>query len=137
MNIQLTLEDLNNIDMSYCEDYTKWKSTHSKYFTDDIYNSLKRYLIPPAHLLEQWEIIKLSKIQSELIRSEEPFFRKIRWVAWSWKTIILANRAVNSYIRHNDNVLILTYNITLKNFIHDNISKVRKNFNWNNFVFIN
>lgn len=34
MNIKITLEELNNIDMSYCEDYTKWKTTHSKYFTD-------------------------------------------------------------------------------------------------------
>jgi predicted O-methyltransferase YrrM len=34
MNIKITLEKLNNIDMSCCEDYTKWKSTHSQYFTD-------------------------------------------------------------------------------------------------------
>ena len=34
INIKLTVEDLNNIDMTYCEHLTKWKPTHSKYFTD-------------------------------------------------------------------------------------------------------
>ena len=34
MNIKITLEELNNIDMSNCEDFTKWKPSHSKYFTD-------------------------------------------------------------------------------------------------------
>jgi hypothetical protein len=34
VNIKLTIEDLNTIDMSYCEDLNKWKPTHAKFFTD-------------------------------------------------------------------------------------------------------
>jgi superfamily I DNA/RNA helicase len=33
-------------------------------------------------------------------------------------------------------VLILTYNITLRNYIHDKISQVREDFAWNNFLII-
>lgn len=105
----------------------------STYFTDEIYESFKRYLKPPLHVLEQWEFLSLTKNQEELSKSAEPYFRKIKGVAGSWKTIILANRAVNAHKRHKDKVLILTYNITLKNYIHDNISKVRAEFNWENF----
>lgn len=34
MNIELTLEELNKIDMSYCKNYIQWKETHSQYFID-------------------------------------------------------------------------------------------------------
>lgn len=34
MNIKISLEELNNIDMKYCEDYIRWKPTHTQYFTD-------------------------------------------------------------------------------------------------------
>ena len=46
---------------------------------------------------------------------------------------MLAQRAVNAHIRHKNEVLILTYNITLRNYIHDNLNRVREEFNWNNF----
>ena len=34
-------------------------------------------------------------------------------------------------------MLILTYNITLRNYIHDNISRVREEFYWDNFYITN
>ena len=34
INIKLTLEELNNIDMNYCKDLMKWKPTHADYFSD-------------------------------------------------------------------------------------------------------
>lgn len=39
---------------------------------------------------------------------------KIKGVAGCGKTTIIANRAVNAFHRHDDIVLILTFNITLK-----------------------
>ena len=34
-------------------------------------------------------------------------------------------------------VLILTYNISLKQYIHDKISDVREDFRWDNFYIVN
>ena len=60
----------------------------------------------------------------------------------SGKTTILAARAVQAYKRaleRNDNprILILTFNITLKNFIHDKLMRVDETFPIENFIIIN
>jgi superfamily I DNA/RNA helicase len=51
--------------------------------------------------------------------------------------LVLAKRAVNAYKRTDDQILVLTYNLSLKNYIHDRISDVREEFNWNNFYITN
>lgn len=104
----------------------------SYYFDEDLYHSFKRYLQPPVHTIEQGIKITYSKEQEKLIRSEAKA-QKILGVAGSGKTFILAKRAVNAHIRTGSRVLILTFNITLRNYIHDRISEVRENFSWDNF----
>jgi len=64
-------------------------------------------------------------------------FQKIKGVAGCGKTTILAKRAVNAHKRHEDKILILTYNKTLRNFIRDKISEVRENFSWGEFGITN
>ena len=56
--------------------------------------------------------------------------KKIAEVTGAGKTYVLAKRAVNEYVRTRRPVLVLTYNITLKNYIHDRISEVRETFDW-------
>lgn len=104
-------------------------------FPEDIYNEFKRYLQPPYHILEQGIEINYSNKQKELSTSKIAH-QKIEGVAGSGKTLVLAKRVVNSYKRHKKKVLILTYNITLTSYIHDMISNVRENFNWNNFIIL-
>lgn len=106
-------------------------------FNDTLYHSLLRYLKPPIHQIEDGKEITYSKAQQELIRSEIRPRRKIKGVAGSGKTLILAQRAVNAHIRTQSQVLILTYNLSLKNYIHDRISDVRQKFYWNNFYITN
>ena len=121
------------------ENITKHKNILRKYtnklFNDDIYKEFQRVLKPSFHTLEQAQDVKLTKKQELLARSESKQ-QKIRGVAGSGKTLVLAQRAVNSHIRHGGKVLILTFNITLRNYIHDNLSRVRKEFSWNNFHII-
>lgn len=55
---------------------------------------------------------------------------------------MLAARAVQAYKRalarnNNPKILILTFNITLKNFIHDKLNRVNEEFSAENFVIIN
>jgi len=105
-------------------------------FTDDIYQEMIRYCQPPFHALEQGQDIVYSKRQDELTVSQAEH-KKIRGAAGSGKTMVLAKRAVNAHKRHGKAVLILTFNLALKNYIHDNISDVRENFKWDNFKIIN
>ncbi len=104
-------------------------------FPEDIYNEFKRYLQPPFHTIEQGIEINYSDRQKELSESK-PSHQKIKGVAGSGKTLVLAKRVVNSHKRHQTNILILTFNITLTSYIHDMISNVRENFSWNNFTIL-
>jgi len=105
-------------------------------FSDSILIEFRRYLQPPYHTLEQGKEIVYTLTQKEYIDSK-PGHEKIRGVAGSGKTVLLAKRAVNAHKRHGGRVLILTYNLTLMSYIHDRISDVREGFYWNQFYIIN
>lgn len=118
-------------------------------FTDSIYNNFKRVLSPPMHLHSQGVPYNYSDKQKEIIYGKlEAGIRKvqleqrIRGVFGSGKTTVLAARAVQAYKRalarnNNPRILILTYNITLKNFIHDKLNRVDETFPLENFIIIN
>ncbi|MCX6164341.1 MAG: NERD domain-containing protein, partial [Ignavibacteriae bacterium] len=106
-------------------------------FTEKLYNSFKRYLQAPFHSLEDGKEILYTKEQTELTRSEVSPRRKVKGFAGCGKTIVLAKRAVNAHIRTNSKILILTYNIALRNYIHDKINEVRENFYWCYFDIVN
>lgn len=57
--------------------------------------------------------------------------QKISGVAGAGKTQVLATRAVNAQIRTGGNILILTYNKTLSNYLRYRINEVRADFYWN------
>lgn len=109
----------------------------SKYFTEELYKSFKRYLQPPFHSLEDGKVINYTSKQLELSKSEVRGRMKIKGIAGGGKTLVLAKRAVNAHIRTQNRVLVLTFNISLKNYIHDRISDVRENFFWNYFEITN
>lgn len=113
--------------------YDRWISRPNNYFSDDLYNRFARILRPSYHTIEQGIPINFTKEQQLLAKSEEGSKKRIKGVAGSGKTLVLAQRAVNAHIRTQGIVLILTYNITLKNYIHDRISSVRENFDWSYF----
>lgn len=112
----------------------RWLDRKSFYFDTNLYKSFKRYLKPPLHLLEQGVPITYTNEQQRVIISYEGKKQKVKGVAGSGKTLALAKRAVNSHIRHGEEVLILTYNISLRNYIRDKISEVRSNFEWKYFT---
>lgn len=105
-------------------------------FSDDLYTSFKRFISPPLHLKENGKNIPYSRRQIEIIYSQNRE-QRIKGVVGSGKTTILAARAVEAYKRTKGKILILTYNITLKNYIHDKISEVREEFPWGNFIILN
>ena len=135
-NIEIIGRDnLNSCDLTdllHC----RWLSKKSKFFTDDLYESFKRYLKPSFHSMDDGKDFKYTKKQLELSESKSGE-QKIKGIVGSGKTLVLANRAVNAYKRTGDKVLILTYNVALKNYIHDKISNVKEEFFWNHFHILN
>lgn len=101
----------------------KQKSKHVL-FDENVYRDFKRRLSPPEHTLNQGLSIKFDNKQLPLINSEN-VKRKIKGVAGCGKTSVLSQRAINAYQRHSSTVLILTFNITLKNYIRDKISDIQ------------
>lgn len=103
-------------------------------FSEDLLKEFRRILQPPQHFAEQGIPIKYDSKQKEVINSKANIKQKIKGIPGCGKTKVLAKRAVNAYLRTRKQVLILTFNITLRNYIHDMISEVRENFSWKNFI---
>jgi len=114
----------------------RWISKKSYLFDQELYESFKRCFSPSSHTIEQGISITYSKEQGKLINSIAGSWQKVKGVAGSGKTLCLAKRAVNAHLRHGGDVLILTFNITLRNYIHDKISEVREEFDWKHFHII-
>lgn len=105
-------------------------------FSDSIYTELIRVLQPDLNTLEKAFNLTYSKEQLALCESRT-INQKIKGVAGCGKTLVLAKRAVNAYQRTHKPVLILTYNLTLINYIHDRISEIKGNIPWSAFNIIN
>ena len=111
-------------------------SIASKLFTEEIYREFIRILRPSYHSLEKLEPVTWSKDQQRYINSVQGK-HKIRGVAGCGKTLVMACRAVDAYKKKHKPVLILTFNITLCNYIHDCISRFRGNISWSAFIIKN
>lgn len=121
----------------------------SWFFTNNLYDNFKRLLSPPLHLRSQGDPLSYSDKQKDIIygewkngHREVRLEQRIKGVFGSGKTTVLAARAVQAYKRalernNNPRVLILTFNITLKNFIHDKMNRVNETFPIENFIIIN
>jgi hypothetical protein len=109
----------------------------SALFDRDLYISFKRFLKPPEHTPDMGKDIQYTKRQQDLLKSQANSRQKVRGVAGCGKTKVLAGRAAAAYGRTGELVLILTFNITLRNYIHDRISEVRAPFPWSGFEITN
>ena len=102
-------------------------------FEDGVYDEFMRLLQPPFHYANQGRLLDYTKKQAQLVESTAGRKIKIRGLAGSGKTTVLAKRAVNAHRRHGGEVLILTFNLTLGRYIKDKLNEVRDDFSWSNF----
>ncbi|MGL5335123.1 MAG: NERD domain-containing protein, partial [Enterovibrio sp.] len=112
------------------------QSSRHVLFDKNVYRDFKRRLSPPEHTLSQGIPILFDDKQLSLTNSKN-VKGKIKGVAGCGKTSILSQRAINASQRHNLPVLILTFNITLKNYIRDKISDLQGNRNYSHFEISN
>lgn len=122
----------NSLNFDRFRNMKYFKQTLSGDFSLHYFEEFQLLFSPSQHLLELGTEITYSKEQQKLIRSRKEKI-KIKGVAGSGKTFVLAKRAVNAHKRTKSRVLILTYNITLRNFIRDKLNQVRDHFHWNMF----
>ena len=117
----------------------------NQFFTEDLYQQFRSVLQPTQHAIDRAarESHTYERNQREIMESRAGRHKKVRGIAGSGKTEVLANLAVNACLRINGNkrfrpedVLILTFNITLRNYIHDHINNVRKKFPWSAFTIL-
>ena len=144
----------NNIVLIGCDTLVKDKfdqilwnlyllsNTESRLFSDSLYESITHFLLPTTHQKEDGKRIKYLKKQEEIIFRENRSEFVVEGVEGSGKTTVLARRAVQEYTKwkHDDyepQILILTYNITLINYIRDKINQVQETFNWKSFTILN
>lgn len=102
-------------------------------FEESVYDEFLRLLCPPFHYANHGAPIPYTKKQESLCESVAGRRMKIRGLAGSGKTTVLARRAVNAHRRHGGDVLILTFNLTLGRYIKDKLNEVREDFPWSGF----
>lgn len=99
-------------------------------FDDVVRRKLAKIISPSWHSHQEGRIdmqpIGVQKRLSESSITQQ----KISGVAGSGKTQVLAFRAVNAMKRTGGDVLVLTYNITLANYLKLRLSEIREDFSW-------
>lgn len=106
----------------------------SAFINDFWAKEIRFWLLPPYHSIEQGQRIVLSSEQKKHIEPSPHQHQRLRGVAGSGKTLVMAQRAAN-LASNGKKVLVVTYNITLWHFIHDAISRTRYGFGWDMFEF--
>ena len=96
--------------------------------------SIRTWLKPPYHAIEQGMPIRLSEEQQRTARPSPRQHQRLKGVAGSGKTLVLAQRAAN-IAAEGMHVLLVTFNITLWHHIRDQVSRARQGFPWSRFTF--
>lgn len=99
-------------------------------FSKSIMSAFLRVIAPERHSRKEGKEVTLNTPQRKLSKSEANKSQKICGVAGSGKTLVLATRCVNAQRRTGGDVLVLTYNKTLANYMRHRINEVREDFPW-------
>jgi hypothetical protein len=110
--------------------------SYSNFMDADVYGELVNLLRPAASRHNTCNI-SLDKYQREMAVSEYFCKKKISGVVGSGKTTVLVARAISAFKRTHKQVLILTYNITLRNYIEHIIFSQFGPFTRNQFYVVN
>lgn len=96
--------------------------TSRRYYTETIHKAISALMCVSEEWMEQTKPIKLTRRQAELAVCIPSRKTKVCGAAGSGKTLVVAQKAINAFRKYHTPVLILTYNITLRNYIKDKIA---------------
>lgn len=114
-------EDLQNIASDVC----RLMRPHW-YFTQPLYDAMQALFAPSDAWAEQmtpFDLGNLDPRQKNFARCVPGSWTRVKGVAGSGKSMIVAQKAINCYKQKKTPVLILTYNITLRNYLRDRIAQ--------------
>lgn len=122
----------------------RYISRKSKFtLSDSLYENIRRLIEPSEHLKEQGRAMIYTSQQEKIIYSDIKE-QRISGVFGSGKTTVLVARAVQAYKRackekprEEVKILILTFNITLVNYIKDRLNNVVEDFYKPAFIICN
>jgi superfamily I DNA and RNA helicase len=95
---------------------------------------IRTWLYPPFHAQEQGQRLELTSEQRRHVNPSPNRHQRLRGVAGSGKTLVIAQRAAN-LAADGKKVLIVTFNITLWHYIHDLVSRAKVDFRWDSITF--
>jgi hypothetical protein len=135
----LTLQDLG---LNFLERMTRALPRESPAITE-AYRDMRHWLVEPEFSAEQRRPLVLNSKQRGFVKTRTPSgLRRIRGPAGSGKSLVLAARAAE-LAREGKNVLVVTFNITLLNYLRDLAVRwpdptepsapVRRNITWLHF----
>lgn len=132
--ITLSSEDFGCADLFGLLDVKYNRPVFDRY----IYNEVIKMLVTQWHSYKEGDAsIILTSKQKELAKSFKGRISRVKGVAGSGKTQVMVSSAVLSQLRTGGDVLILTYNITLVNYIRYRIKRTPADFPWNKFKITN
>jgi len=99
----------------------------SIFYPSDCYKEIKRYLKPSLHTIEEGREFYPNAKQKLLIVSKSGD-QRVKGVAGTGKTSVLAQKAVSANARTQSEVLILSFNITIRHYIRQKLENVKKEF---------
>jgi superfamily I DNA/RNA helicase len=119
-----TFFDIGTFEYFLSRSYLK---NDSIYYVESCFKELRRYLKPSLHTIEEGKEFYPNLKQKNLIISKTGD-QRVKGVAGTGKTSVLAQRAVCANERTNSEVLILSFNITIRHYIRHKIESVRKEY---------
>ncbi len=114
------------------------KAYTNELFDDNLYNSFINSIKPVWHTVSEGSTnIRLTREQENLLKTCPVKMSKVKGVAGGGKTLVMAHLAVSEHLRTGKKVLVLTFNITLRNYLRYRINQVPQEFNSNMFEITN
>lgn len=92
-------------------------------FTDELYQDVHNIFALSDSINEQREPFVLEGKQKDLAECNPGTKRRMNGVAGSGKTLVIAQKAINCWKMKHERVLVLSFNITIKNYIRDKIAQ--------------
>lgn len=122
---QFTLGCLNSLQLT--DIFPNYKHDLSKLMTEELAMDFRNWLYKPDFEEDQQTTISLPKRQWDLIHTPpKSKFRRIKGSAGSGKSFVLCGRAVE-LAKESKKVLIVTYNITLINYLRELCDRFHSN----------
>src|SRR5690606_28035310 len=97
------------------------------FLTAEQKKQIQTWLRPPMHFLEQLSSLELNNQQRRFAKPASRKHQRVRGVAGSGKSLVLAQRAAN-LAEAGKRVLMVSFNITLWHYLRDLVSRTSNRF---------